>query len=82
MKIWEFEARSFGDTLRELREDKNLTQMELGKKCCGIAQSTIKNYENAKVLPTLRSLIEIAHVLGIDEVRIDTSKGGYFTKWN
>lgn len=82
MKIWEFEARSFGDTLRELREDMNLTQAELGKKCRGVAQSTIKDYENAGALPTMRSLMEIAKVLKVDEVRIDTSKGGFFNRWS
>lgn len=82
MKIWEFEARSFGDVLRELREDMNLTQMELAKKCRGVAQSTIKDYENAGALPTLRTLMELARVLEVDEVRIDTSKGGFFRRWN
>lgn len=82
MKIWEFEARSFGDVLRELREDMNLTQMELAKKCRGVALTTIKDYENAGALPTMRNLMELAKVLKVDEIRIDTSKGGYFKRWN
>ncbi len=82
MKIWEFEARTFGDTLRELREDKNWSQMDLGRRCQKISAATVKNYENLDVLPTLRALIEMAHALGVDEIRIDTTKGGYFKKWN
>ena len=80
MKIWEFEARTFGDTLRALREDKNMTRKELAERLKYTSASSINNYEQGVTLPTLAGLMNLARVLGVDEIRIDARKGGKL--WN
>lgn len=78
MKIWEFDSLTYGETLRNLRLDKNLTRAQLAEMTRHCSTSTISNYEQYAVLPTVRGLMEIAKALGVDEIRIDTSKGGFF----
>ncbi len=78
MKIWEFDSITYGETLKCLRLDKNLSQAELAEMTRHCKVSTIKNYEQYAAMPTVRGLLEIAKALGVDEIRIDTSKGGFF----
>ena len=80
MRILEFDSRKFGETLRELRLDKNWTQAELAARLNHISLSGVKNYEQGVALPSVQGLITIARALNIDEIRIDTRKGGRI--WN
>lgn len=80
MRILEFDSDSFGEVVRELRQDKNWTQTELSKNLRHISASSVKNYEQGVALPSLQGLMAIAHALDIDEIRIDCRKGG--RKWN
>ena len=49
----------FGERLKFLREEKELTQKQLWE-ATGVAQSAIAFWENGKRLPTLPSLIVLA----------------------
>lgn len=80
MRIFEFDSQTFGDVLQELRENKGWTQKQLSEKLRYIGVSSVKNYEQGVSLPTLAGLMNIARVLDIDEIRIDTRKGGRV--WN
>ena len=71
MNIWELDAKTFADTLRERRKDMCLTQGELAKRA-GVNLVTIVNYENDYHIPELATLIKVASALGIDEIRIST----------
>lgn len=81
MKVWEMNPLEFDTELRELREDKNLTQAELAKAINHCSHSTIKDYERGYCLPNTRLLIDIARALGIDEIRIDTSRSYERREW-
>lgn len=48
-----------GELLAELRQDKGLTQKELGQVIC-VSPGTISNYENGVHLPDAEKLIELA----------------------
>ena len=48
-----------GELLAELRQDKGLTQKELGQVLC-VSPGTISNYENGVHLPDAEKLIELA----------------------
>lgn len=73
MRILEFNPKTFPNDLRILREDAGLTQIQLGNRCSTCAGGAIAHYEQGKCYPRIDSLIEIAKILKIDEVRIDTS---------
>jgi len=49
----------FGELLAELRQDRGLTQKDLGK-ILFVTDGTISNYENGKHLPDVERLIIIA----------------------
>lgn len=72
MRILEFDPKTFPDDLRILREDAGLTQMQLGNRCSTCGTGAIANYEQGKCYPRVDSLIEIAKILKIDEIRIYT----------
>lgn len=80
MKVYEMNPLDFENELRELREDKNLTQVELSK-IVHLSVSTLKNYERGICLPNTKDLINIAMALGIDEIRIDTSRAFKREDW-
>mgnify|MGYP002523172991 CR=1 FL=1 len=77
MKIWEVDARSFAHDIKELRLDAQLTQKDLANRLHKVSVSGIKNWEQEVSLPNLATLIEIAKVFKIDEIRIDTKRGWY-----
>lgn len=54
----------FGDRFQELREDKGLTQSELGKEL-GIPFRTIQAYENNSCKPGWQRLVEIAKYFNV-----------------
>lgn len=75
MTIWKFNSYNFGHDLKLLREERRLTQTQLAKRA-KLNINSVQNYESGYRLPKLEILIDIARVLGVDEIRIDTRKGG------
>lgn len=55
---------SIGTRIREIRKAKNLTQIELGKRC-GMADSAIRRYESDRVKPKIQTLQKIANALDV-----------------
>jgi len=53
--------KTLGDSLRNAREEKNLTQMEVAKKT-GIHNKTISNYENGVSSPDPNALKTFADI--------------------
>lgn len=49
----------FGDKLKELRKNKNMSQEELGE-LCGVAKNTISNWENNATQPPFDAIIKIS----------------------
>lgn len=76
MIIWEFDAATCADTLKQLRLDNQLTQKKLAE-LANVNVNTIFNYESGGRLPHFPQLLKIAKVLKVDEIRIDTSKEWY-----
>ena len=54
----------FGKRLRKLREDKKISQTDLGRRV-GVSGSTISAYEKSRKLPALDTLKNICSVLDI-----------------
>ena len=54
----------FGDLLAELRQDRGLTQSELGK-VISVTSGTISNYEHGFHLPDLEKLVLLADYFGV-----------------
>lgn len=55
---------NFGETLKKLRTNKNLTQSQLGEKI-GVAKSVVSYYENGDRYPSPEILIKIAHTFNV-----------------
>lgn len=53
---------SVGSNIKQLRQNKGLTQKELGD-LCGMADSAIRRYENGPSVPKLSTLNKIANAL-------------------
>lgn len=53
---------SFGDNLKKIRQDYNLTQEELAKKI-DTSRSNIANYENNKNMPSIDILSKLSEIL-------------------
>jgi transcriptional regulator with XRE-family HTH domain len=58
-------AQAFGDTLRELREERDLSQ-EAAALTCGIDRSYLGKLERAEKVPTLTTVWRIADAFGIE----------------
>ena len=54
----------FGQRLQELRKRRGFTRSQLGDKC-GVAQSTIVNYEKGTRIPFADTAIKMANVFGL-----------------
>lgn len=54
----------FGENLRKLRNERQLTQAQLAKRV-GVSDSMVALYETGDRLPSLSSLIDIARVFGV-----------------
>lgn len=69
----------FGERLsrkiKKLRQEKNLTQNQLGKDISADAR-TISNYENGVYVPSLETIIKLAEALGVstDYLLLDDAK--------
>lgn len=59
----EFNAELFGARLKELRQEKELTTVELGQKL-GYSDATISRWENGLVHPSIVSLYRIVTFFG------------------
>ena len=52
-----------------------MTQRQLGAHCsAAAAQSSVTQYERGDRFPSIKTLVEMAAALGIDEIRIDTRR--------
>jgi|SRR6266850_1916232 len=59
------------ENLRKLRETRNLTQAQLGKRA-GMAAASVSHFETGQRAPSLDSLVKLADAL---EVSVDTLLG-------
>ena len=55
---------SLGDVVRDLRNQKGLSQSQLAKQV-GVTASTIALYETGDRLPSLQRLIDLSRALGV-----------------
>lgn len=55
---------TFGERFKELRQDKNIGQIQLAKEL-GVGKSVISLWELDKCEPTLSNLIKIAEFFGV-----------------
>lgn len=53
-----------GDRLRELREEKQLTQEELGK-LINVSRQAISSYESEETEPSISNLVKLADILNV-----------------
>ena len=54
-----------GDFLRNLRNEKDLTQEELAEKF-GVSSRSVSRWENGNTMPELGILVELADFYGVD----------------
>ena len=54
----------FGDRLKELRKERNLTQEEISE-ICQVAKQTISNWENNVTQPPFEIVKKLAHYFGV-----------------
>ncbi|MDN5201502.1 helix-turn-helix transcriptional regulator [Fulvivirgaceae bacterium BMA10] len=55
---------AFGVVLKKLREERQLSQMEIVRRT-GLDRTTVPKYEKGKRSPNLKSILLIANALGI-----------------
>ena len=67
------DARRFGRYIRQLREDRGLTQSELATRA-GLAVDSVRRIERGQLSPSLRSLPKLAAGM---EVSLHSLFGGY-----
>lgn len=58
--------KKFGEKLKELREERDLSQKELGDKMGGITQQTIAQYEKKETVPKFETVSKIADALEVN----------------
>ena len=58
-----------GNTIKQLREDRGLTQAELAEKI-GVSSKTVSKWETAKGLPDITLLQPLAQALGISVIEL------------
>ena len=58
-----------GNTIKQLREDRGLTQAELAKKI-GVSSKTVSKWETAKGLPDITLLQPLSQALGISVIEL------------
>jgi transcriptional regulator with XRE-family HTH domain len=59
-----FDLKGFGRKLRQLREEKDLTQDEVAK-AVGVYKNHVSNWENGKSKPSLDSVIAISRLFAV-----------------
>ena len=73
----------FGKRLKMLREEKEMSQDELGR-VLNVTQQTVNNYENAKRAPNIEMLCKIADFFKVskDYLLEQSDKSSYQSKLN
>lgn len=80
--------------IKELREDKNMTQIRLSTEL-EVSQETISAYENGKHFPSVENLMKLSmlfnascdYILGLSEMRyiqangLDNDENVFISKW-
>jgi transcriptional regulator with XRE-family HTH domain len=72
-------SQKFGKCVRELRQERNLSQVEFGERC-GFYQTYLSRIENGQANPTLNAMEVIANALGLtifdlfDRIRAEGTK--------
>lgn len=63
----------FNERLKQLRIDHNLTQEELGE-YLGVGRTTVVNYEQGRIRPTLENVVRLAKRFGVscDDLLLDS----------
>ena len=54
--------QTFGDNLRDMLEEARMSQSELADEI-GVTQSTVNRYIHGLAMPSVKSLVNICHVL-------------------
>ena len=67
------EAQRFGRYIRQLREDRGLTQSELAARA-GVAVDSVRRIERGQLSPSLRSVAKLAEGM---EISLHSLFGGY-----
>jgi transcriptional regulator with XRE-family HTH domain len=67
-------SRALGARLRELREERGLSQRELGSRL-GILQSKLSKYESGTHQPSLRTLVRMANLFAVSTDYLLTGAG-------
>lgn len=62
-------TQSIGKNIREVRNEKGLSQQALAEKC-GFSNTTLSSYENSKKIPGLVTIATIAQNLGVSIERL------------
>lgn len=62
-------AKAFGQRVREARKAAGLTQEQLAE-ACGLHSTYISNVERGYRVPTVPTLIKVAHGLGVAPSRL------------
>lgn len=57
--------RTFGQNLKELMNEQNVTERQLARKI-GVSQPTVNGYIHGRVMPSVKSLVNIYYVLNCD----------------
>lgn len=58
-------ARTFGQTLREMRRKAGVSQDDLAQRS-GVDRSAISNYERGRREPNLRTIVKLARALDVE----------------
>ena len=53
-----------GDRIREIRQSRGMSQVELGKRI-GVSKQSVSNWENENIQPSIDMLIRIAKVFSV-----------------
>ena len=61
--------RNFGENLRELREQKGYSQLDLAKEI-HVCRENISKWETGKASPQLKWVYEIAKALGVNPTEL------------
>ncbi len=58
------DAKKLGENLKKIRTKRNITQTQLAEKL-GVDKSFVSNLENGKTNPTLSTITNLSHTLGV-----------------
>ena len=76
----EVNAYFVGETIRRMRQAKNLTQEELGERV-GVQKAQISRLEKGRSVITLPTISRIFQALGVTSATLDLGVGGKVALW-